>query len=160
MLNATIAARVAKLLIERGQTLAVSESSAGGLISASLLTVPGASAFYKGGGVIYTAVAGKVLLGLTKESVAGRRSTTVPMAEFLAETIRTRLGADWGLAETGAAGPTGNPYGDPAGYSCIAVAGPRAIGRALSTGKTDRTSNMFAFADSALALLAEALELA
>src|SRR6187402_682459 len=134
IVNATIAARVAELLIARGQTLAVSESSAGGLVSAALLAVPGASAFYKGGVVLYTVAAGKVLLGLTKESVAGRRSTTVPMAELLAETVRTRLGADWGLAETGAAGPTGNSYGDPAGHSCMAVAGPRASSRALSTG--------------------------
>ena len=158
MVNATVAGRVAELLIARKQTLAVSESSAGGLISAALLAVPGASAFYKGGGIIYTVAAGKVLLGLTKESVAGRRSTTVPMAEFLAETVRTRLGADWGLAETGAAGPTGNPYGDPAGYACMAVAGPRAGSRDISTGSPDRARNMVAFADAALALLAQMLE--
>ena len=158
MVDKAVVARIAERLIARQQKLAVCEGSSGGLISAALLAVPGASAFYAGGGIIYTPIAGKVLLGFTKEIVAGRRSATVPMAELQAERMRAQLKADWGLAETGASGPTGNPYGDPPGHSCIAVVGPRTSSRVLATGSSDRAANMVAFADAALALLAETLE--
>ncbi len=158
MVDPSLAARVAQALVARRQTLAVSESSAGGLISAALLAVPGASAFYLGGGIIYTATAREALFGVTKEMLGGIRSATVPIAELLAETVRTRLGADWGLAETGATGPTGNRYGDAAGHCCLAVAGPTAITRVLATGSSDRAANMVAFATAALTLLAEALD--
>ena len=156
--SASLAARVAQALIARRHTLAVSESSAGGLVSAALLAVPGASAFYVGGGIIYTGTAREGLLGVTPPMMAGIRSATVPMAYLLADTVRTRLGAEWGLAETGAAGPTGNRYGDAAGHCCLAVAGPRTGTRVLATGVSDRTANMAAFADAALALLLEVLE--
>ena len=155
---ASLAARVAQALIARRHTLAVSESSAGGLVSAALLAVPGASAFYVGGGIIYTSTAREGLLGVTPPMMAGIRSATVPMAHLLADTVRTRLGAEWGLAETGAAGPTGNRYGDAAGHCCLAVAGPRTGTRMLATGVSDRAANMAAFADAALALLLEVLE--
>ncbi len=155
--TANLAAQVAERLVARRQTLAVSESSAGGLISAALLAVPGASAFYLGGAIIYTAAARDGLLGLTREKVVGLRGATVPMAELLAETVRARLGTDWGMAETGATGPSANPYGDPPGHACLAVAGPRAATRILATGLSDRAANMAAFADAALALLLEAL---
>ena len=154
----TLAAQVAERLIARRQTLAVSESSAGGLISAALLAVPGASAFYLGGAIIYTLPAREAFLGITKAAVTGMRSATLPMAELLAETVRARLGTDWGLAETGATGPSANPYGDPPGHACLAVAGPRAATRLLATGLSDRAANMAAFADAALALVLEALE--
>ena len=158
MVDTTLAARVAQALITRRQTLAVSESSTGGLVSAALLAVPGASAFYLGGGVIYTGTAREALLGVTPAMIAGMRSATPAMAQLLAETVRVRLGADWGLAETGAAGPAGNRYGDAAGHCCLAVAGPHAAGRVLATGASDRAANMVAFANAALALLAEALD--
>ena len=158
MVDATLAAQVARSLIARRQTLAVSESSTGGLICAALLAVPGASAFFLGGGIIYTGAAREGLLGVTAEMIAGMRSATIPMAQLLAETIRVRLGAEWGLAETGAAGPSGNRYGDAAGHCCLAVAGPHPASRVLATGVSDRAANMVAFADAALALLAEALD--
>lgn len=145
--------RIAERLVKQKQTLAVSESSAGGLISAALLAVPGASAYFLGGGVIYTRKAMVALLDLTPENLTGIRSATEPMARLLAQTVRDRLGADWGLAETGATGPAGNRYGDAAGHACLAVAGERMASRTLETGSGDRIANMAAFANAALELL-------
>jgi len=136
-----------------GATLAVAESSAGGLISASLLAVPGASAYYQGGAVVYTARARMRLLGITREAVAGMRSASEPYALLLARTVREQFGATWGLSETGAAGPTGNPYGDAAGHSCLAVSGPIEMAFTLETGEADRAANMRAFAAAALDLM-------
>ena len=158
MTTALVAARVAEILIARRQTLAVSESSTGGLMSAALLAVPGASAFYLGGAIIYTRAAREALLGMTDQTVAGIRSATPAMAQLLAETVRARVGTDWGLAETGATGPTPNPYGDAAGHCCLAITGPRANERVLATGSADRAANMATFADAALALLLETLK--
>lgn len=152
------AARIAAKLVARHETLAISESSAGGLISAALLSVPGASAYFLGGGVIYTRQAMGALLDLTPDKFEGIRSATEPMARRLAETLAGRLGASWGLAETGATGPAGNRYGDAAGHACFAVHGPRVVSRTLETGSGDRAANMIAFANAALALLDETLQ--
>jgi PncC family amidohydrolase len=148
---------VADILKARKQTVAVAESSSGGLISAALLAVPGASAYFLGGAVVYTGKARMSLMGLTREAVAGMRSSSEPYALLLARTARENLGADWGLSETGAAGPTGNPYGDAAGHSCLAVSGPTETVFTLETGDGDRAANMDAFALTALNLLARAL---
>ncbi len=153
----TIAARVGGLLKARGETVGVAESSAGGLISAALLAVPGASAFFIGGGVIYTARARHRLLGLGREDVEGVRSASEPYATLLANTVRERLDTTWGLAETGAAGPTGNGYGDAAGHACLAVSGAHALVETLETGQTDRLENMLTFAEAALRLLETAI---
>ena len=153
-----LAERAATLLRARRQTIAVAESSAGGLISAALLAVPGASAYFVGGGVIYTAAARRALLGIDLAAMPGMRSASEPYAALLARTLREKLGTDWGLAETGAAGPTGNRYGDAAGHSCFAVAGPDARSGTLETGRDGRLDNMRAFAAAALGLLAERLE--
>jgi PncC family amidohydrolase len=152
------AAQVARRLIERGETVAVAESSAAGLISAALLSVPGASAYFLGGAVVYTGKARMALMGLTRESVAGMRSSSEPYALLLARTARESLGASWGLAETGAAGPTGNGYGDPAGHSCIALSGGVELARTIRTGSSDRVANMTAFALAALDQLAQAID--
>jgi PncC family amidohydrolase len=152
-----LAALVAQRLVERRETLAVAESSSGGLISAALLAVPGASAYFLGGAVVYTGKARMSLLGLPREAVAGMRSASEPYALLLAQTARENLGATWGLSETGAAGPTGNPYGDAAGHSCLAVSGPVELARTLETGEVDRAANMDAFARAALELLAAAM---
>jgi PncC family amidohydrolase len=152
------AAAVAQRLTARGDKVAVAESSSGGLISAALLAVPGASAYFLGGAVVYTGKARMSLLGLTRESVAGMRSSSEPYALLLAQTARASLGAVWGLAETGAAGPSGNGYGDPAGHTCIAVSGPRETAITLRTGSSDREANMTAFALAALDLLAASLD--
>ena len=157
----TRAEAVGALLIARGATVAVSESSTGGLVCAALLAVPGASAYVLGGGVVYTAAARSVLLGITDGEMAGIRSASEPYARLLARTVRVRLGATWGIAETGAAGPSGNRYGDAAGHSCLAVAGPEDTGAetvvTLATGSADRVANMRAFAGSLLDLFAQVL---
>jgi nicotinamide-nucleotide amidase len=150
--------KVAAALIARKQTIAVAESSTGGLISAALLAVPGASAYYLGGGVIYTPRARHRLLDLKREDMVGTKSASEPYAALLAETVRRRFSATWGLGETGATGPTGNPYGDAAGHCCYAIAGPATAARTLETGSPDRLGNMQLFSIAALTLLLEALE--
>lgn len=144
---------LAALLKEKKHTLAVVESSAGGLINAALVAVPGASAFYLGGAIVYTVNAREGILGLTREEVKGMRSASEPYAQLIAKRMREKLGATWGLSETGASGPTGNRYGDAPGHACIAVSGPVDAVITLETGSADREANMQAFARRALALL-------
>jgi PncC family amidohydrolase len=93
------------------------ETSAGGLIAAALLTVPGASAYFLGGAVPYTKAARRALLAIPDEAMHGIHSASEPYALVLARTARERMNASWGLSETGAAGPTGNSYGDDAGHT-------------------------------------------
>ncbi len=152
-----LAAQVAALLKRRGETVAVAESSAGGLLSAALLSVPGASAYFLGGVVVYTRQARRLLM--EDAAMTGMRSSSEPYAQFLARTMRARLGADWGLAETGASGPAGNSYGDAPGHSCLAVAGAGALEQVttIETGLTDRTANMRLFTQAGLKLFAEIL---
>ncbi|MBR0894316.1 CinA family protein [Bradyrhizobium tropiciagri] len=149
----SIAEQVAAKLIANKQTIAVAESSTGGLISASLLAVPGASAYFLGGGVIYTRDARRALMDISDDAMRGFRSSSEPYAQLLARQIRARLSTDWGLSETGAAGPTGNRYGDAAGHSCMAVEGPQQQVITLETASSDRQANMQAFAKAALELL-------
>ena len=153
-----LAGEVGAALKAAGQTVAVAESSSGGLISAALLRVPGASAYFLGGAVVYTGKARMVLMDLPREAVAGMRSASEPYALLLARTARERFGATWGLSETGAAGPTGNGYGDAAGHTCIALSGPVEMAITLETGEADRAANMEAFAAAALDLLRRTLE--
>jgi nicotinamide-nucleotide amidase len=153
-----LAERIAAILKERKETIGVAESSAGGLISAALLAVPGASVYFVGGAVLYTMTVRKALLGIVAEDMAGFRAASEPDAQLLARRMRERLGSVWSLGETGAAGPTGNRYGDPAGHVCFAVAGPVEKVLTVRTGSNDRISNMAAFAEHGLKLLAEAVE--
>jgi nicotinamide-nucleotide amidase len=150
---AGIAEKIAAILKERRQTIAVAESSTGGLISAALLAVPGASAYFLGGAVVYTRDARRILMDIPDDAMKGIRSASEPYAKLLASQIRQRFSSDWGLSETGATGPTGNRYGDAAGHSCMAVAGPQAEVMTLETGSSDRLDNMYAFAATALNLL-------
>jgi PncC family amidohydrolase len=151
------AERVAALLLARKETVAVAESSAGGLITAALLAVPGASAWCLGGTVIYTKQGWQALRGFDERVLAGFRSATEGNALVRARFIRSRMGASWGIGETGAAGPTGNRYGDPAGHAWIAVSGPREGAVKLSTGSSNRLANMRTFAAAALRLFEETL---
>jgi nicotinamide-nucleotide amidase len=152
-----LAETIAQRLIARRETIAVAESSTGGLIAASLLAVPGASAYFLGGAVVYTKSARAALLGFGDAEMEGMRAATEPYALFIARRVRDRHGAIWGLGETGATGPTGNRYGDPAGHTCIAVAGPAERATTLRTGSADRQANMEVFARRALELLVEAI---
>jgi len=149
---------IGALLKERKQTIAVAESSAGGLINAALVAVPGASAFYLGGGVIYTKIGREMLMGIPREDVKGMRSASQPYAQLLARRVREKLGATWGVSETGASGPTGNSYGDAAGHACIAVSGPVDAVITVETGSADREANMQEFTRRALELLASCLQ--
>jgi PncC family amidohydrolase len=153
----SLAMPVATLLRQRKETIGVAESSAGGLISAALLAIPGASAYFLGGGVIYTQPARRALLDLDDERVRGVRSSTEDYARVKARAVRQLLGATWGLAETGASGPTGNRYGDAAGHCCMAIAGPVEKVITLETGSSDRQANMQVFAKTALGLLLQHL---
>jgi nicotinamide-nucleotide amidase len=151
------AVAVAAELAARRETIAVAESSAGGLISAALLAIPGASAYFVGGGVVYTGTAREQLLGVSKEEMRGLRPATEAYATLNARRVRERLGTTWGLAETGATGPSGNRYGDAPGHACIAVSGPVELSVTLETGSAEREANMWAFARRALELLSEAM---
>jgi nicotinamide-nucleotide amidase len=148
-----MASAVAARLVARKETIAVAESSAGGLIAAALLAVPGASAYFLGGGVIYTQAGRRGLLRVGDEAVKGIRSSSEPYALLKARVVRDLLGATWGLSETGAAGPTGNRYGDAAGHACIAVSGPVERVITIETGQPDRVANMWRFARAAVDLL-------
>jgi len=154
-----LAEKIGARLKQRQETIGIAESSTGGLISAALLSIGGASAYFRGGGVIYTAYARQAFLEIPNPLPAPiERASTEPYALLLADTVRSRLDATWGLGETGATGPTGNRYGDKAGHTCIAVTGPnfsKVI--TLETGSPDRIANMRAFGVRALELLAEAL---
>ncbi len=146
------------MLKERRALVVVAESSTGGLISAALLALPGASSYFLGGAVVYTQSARASLLDIPDTAMAGMRAATEAYAVLLARSARQRFSATWALAETGATGPTGNRYGDPPGHSCGAVVGASERAITLETGSADRLSNMFAFSAAALDLLAAALE--
>jgi len=152
-----LAAEIGAALKERGEKIAVAESSSGGLISAALLSVPGASAYYMGGAVVYTAKARVLTMDIPREALEGMRSSSEPYALLLARTQKERFGATWGISETGAAGPTGNPYGDAPGHTCVAIAGPVEAVLTIETGSDDRSANMRAFAAGALELLRRAV---
>ena len=141
------------LLKSRKETLAVAESSAGGLINATLVAVPGASAYYLGGVIVYTYAGREALLGITKDEMQGMRSATEAYARLVARRVREKLDATWALAETGASGPSGNRYGDAPGHACVAVSGPVEAATTLETGLDKREENMWAFARRALELL-------
>ena len=152
-----LAEKVASLLKERRETVAVSESSAGGLISAALLAMPGASAYVLGGAIVYTRLARGLLLDIPEAALADIRPATEPYALLLARTVRQRFSATWGLAESGATGPAGNRYGDPPGHACLAIAGLAESAITLETGHADRPANMRAFAAAGLELFARTL---
>ncbi len=154
----SLAAKVAARLIARKETIAIAESSTGGLIAAALLAVPGASAYFIGGAVVYTKQSRAALMDIADADMTGLRPSTEAYALLLARRTRDKIGATWGLSETGATGPTGNRYGDAAGHTCVAVAGPTEKAATLETGSTDRRANMDAFAARGLELLLEVLK--
>jgi PncC family amidohydrolase len=152
------AARAAELLRSRGETVGVAEGSCGGLISAALLAQPGASNYFVGGAVVYTRPAARAFVAGAIETPPNLRGATEPWASYLAASAVAKLGVTWAIGEGGAAGPTGNPYGDPAGHAWVAVAGPKPATRHVLTGDDDRQRNMVAFASAALGLLVEQLD--
>ncbi len=155
---APLGRRAGEMLKARRETIAIAESSAGGLIAAALLAQPGASAYFLGGGVLYTYASRQILLGLPEEAFKEVRPSTEEYARRLARFARDRLGATWGLGEPGAAGPSGNRYGDPPGHAAIALSGPAERSLTIETRSADREANMWAFARAALEMLEGALE--
>ena len=153
-----LGAEVGAQLKARGETVAVAESSTGGLVCAALLSVPGASVYFQGGGVVYTLASREGLMRIESREMEGIRSSSEPYALLLARTARERMGATWGVGETGAAGPTGNRYGDAPGHTCIAVVGPQEKVITLETGRDDREENMWVFTRAVIDLLAECLK--
>ena len=151
------AEKVAALLRAKHQRIAVAESSTGGLISGALLAQAGASDYFLGGAIVYTAKSRQALLGLSEADLAGLRPSTEAYALLAARRLRERMAADWAIGETGATGPTGNRYGDAPGHSCIAVVGAAERAITIETHQSDRVANMRAFAAAALQLLADAL---
>ncbi|MBV1931100.1 MAG: CinA family protein [Porticoccaceae bacterium] len=162
-----LAIKVAGLLKQRGETITVSESSMGGLVSASLVAVPGASAYFLGGATIYTHKSRIELLDMDEAALKGIRPATEEYALLCARTIQHKLGSTWALAETGATGPEANPYSDPPGTAWIAIVGsvendsketkPVSKTLRIETNNNNREANMWAFAREALDFLAQTL---
>lgn len=152
-----LAAEIGALLKARGQTISISESSTGGLMSAALLSVPGASAWFIGGAVIYTKQARDALLPLDPAALRGLTPLTEAFVLRHAQGFREQLGTDWVLAEIGASGPAGSRYGDPAGTACLALVGPVEGVFTVKTGTDDRVANMRSFALAGLERLRDAL---
>jgi nicotinamide-nucleotide amidase len=155
---AELGAPVAERLKSSNATVAVAESSTAGLISAALLAVPGASAYYRGGSVIYTLEARRELLGIRRADVEGLQPLTQDMTARFAAVARGQLNATWAVAELSVAGPTPARYGHPPGISVVAIDGPQPMARIIETGSDDREANMWRFTEAALALLVEALD--
>jgi len=152
-----LAEKIAERLIAGKQTIAIAESSTGGLVAAALLAVPGASAYFVGGAVVYTKASRAALLGIGDAEMQGMRPATEQYSLLIARRVRERHGATWGFGETGAAGPSGNRYGDPAGHTCMPIDGPIERAITLQTGSADRLANMDMFTERALAFLVETI---
>lgn len=154
-----LAAQIATRLRERSEKVAVADGATGGLIAASLLTIPGALDFFVGGGVVYSFRARDVLFALPREAYRGMRGATEDYALLQARAIRDNFGADWGLAESGSVGGSSHPSGAPAGRSVVAIAGPdgREVICTIETGSDDRIANMEAFTRNALEAFKDAL---
>jgi PncC family amidohydrolase len=152
------ALRIAAHLRARGEKIAVADGATGGLIAATLLTVPGALDFYVGGGIVYSFKARDVLFGLPQDAYRGMRSVTEEYALLQARAIRARMGAEWGIAESGSAGSSKHPMGVASGRSVAAICGPGGEHTAIvETASDDRIANMGAFTRNAIDLMERAL---
>ncbi|MFT5562826.1 MAG: nicotinamide-nucleotide amidase [Candidatus Azotimanducaceae bacterium] len=153
-----VASEIAAMLIERGETVSVAESSTGGLIAANLLSVAGASAYFQGGSVVYTLASRRAFLDLNRERLRDLKPLTEEMVAEFAIAARQKLGTTWGIAELGAAGPAGTPYGHGPGTSVIAISGPYPMSTTIQTNDDDRQNNMLAFTQAGLDLFKQALQ--
>lgn len=147
---------VARRLTNAGETVAVAETSAGGLIAASLLAQKGASKFFKGGVVPYSKSAKAALLGLDASTSAP--TSTEPHALELAEAARAALGADWGVGETGVAGPTANSRGVAPGVCALGVVGPGGLRMSMMLWPDDKLSASDAYGQADKVPRREAME--
>ena len=153
----SMAAAVGEALKARGETVMVAESACGGLISAALLAVPGASTYYRGGLVLYTYESRKKFLSQAgKDPFDGITPSSEDYAAAMARAARATLNPTWAISEVGTAGPTAGRRHGP-GHACIAVDGPLARAVTIETRLSDRVTNMQVFARAALDLLAALL---
>ena len=139
-------------MAERGLTLAVAESSTGGLLGHLITEVPGSSAVFLGGVIAYHNRL-KEQLGVSRETLEREGAVSGAAAGAMAEGARRRTGADIGLAVTGIAGPGGGTETKPVGLTYVAL---DADGTALNERHVfqgDRSANKAAAAQAALALL-------
>ncbi len=143
------------LLKKRGETIAVAESSSGGLLSASLVSVSGASSYFLGGGAIYTREARRALLGLTEDVVTMRVHRGLCLNRCKGGA--GKAGGDVGLVRERRERAHGKFYGDAAGHVAVALSGPKTLSRTIETGGDDREGNMWRFAGEALKLRQEGL---
>ncbi|MGW6568157.1 CinA family protein [Streptomyces sp. NPDC054975] len=127
----TRAARVLELLAERGQTLAAAESLTGGLVAVELTAAPGASKTFRGSVTAYATALKRDLLDVDETLLAERGAVDPEVALQMAVGVRFRLGADWGVATTGVAGPEPQD-GQPVGTVYVAVAGPVGAGKVVA----------------------------
>jgi PncC family amidohydrolase len=154
----SISQPVADLLRAHEQTVTVAESSTGGLISAALLAVPGASNYFVAGSVVYTMRSRKRLLGISREDIDGLEPLTEPMAARFAAHAREQMSTTWGVCELGAAGPSGTRYGHPPGISVIGIDGPICRTVSIETGSSDREANMWAFTEKVFQVFEQVLQ--
>ncbi|HUS21581.1 MAG TPA: nicotinamide-nucleotide amidohydrolase family protein [Aeromicrobium sp.] len=155
--TADVAAAVLDLLRERAETVATAESLTGGLVCATLVDAPGASAIVRGAVVAYTADVKSQILGVDDAQIASNGTIDAEVARQMAEGIRLRLGATWGVATTGNAGPDSSE-GKPVGTVFIAVAGPRTSAVRELSLSGDRTAIRRSTTAAALSLLLGTLE--
>ncbi|MGW4350013.1 CinA family protein [Streptomyces sp. NPDC004690] len=156
------ATEVVQLLTVRGETVAVAESLTGGLVAAEITSVPGASKVFRGSVTAYATELKHRLLGVDATLLAQRGAVDPQVAAEMAAGVRTALGADWGIATTGVAGPDPQD-GKPVGTVFVAVSGPAGAGSGASCdGKTaalrlngDRAEIRMESVRSVLALLLE-----
>lgn len=152
-----IANEIAEKLKQSNQTVSVAESSTGGLIAANLLSIPGASSYFIGGTVVYTLKSRRAFLDFDKASLKHLKPLSEEMVLEFAKAARKKLDSTWGIAELGAAGPAGTPYGHDAGVSVIGIAGPIEATLRIETHSNEREQNMLSFTDGALNLFAQTL---
>ncbi|HUH66916.1 MAG TPA: CinA family protein [Syntrophales bacterium] len=149
---------IAAILTSAHETLSVAESSAGGLVSSCLLSIPGASSFFVGGSVLYSYQIRNEIVGMGKEEHGVYGGSTPELILEIATRFRERIGTDWVIAEGGAAGPSKSPYGHNAGYTALAIAGPINRAKSIETGKSDRIENMSEFTNALLSFFLDVLK--
>ncbi|EKG18025.1 CinA [Macrophomina phaseolina MS6] len=151
---------VVELLKDRGETISCGETAAGGLISAAILSVPGASAVYKGGLTLYTLESRLAFGGWTQEQIDNFTGPSIYCVLGLAEHLRGQLKSTYAVAESGSAGPSnwGKTDNMKAGYVALAVASSAGcVEREIETGLVDRDANMVRFAAEALRLVKDVI---
>jgi len=154
----TLASRIALFLLAHEETVAVCESSSGGLVSACLLSIPGASAYFIGGGVLYSYAIRKAIVNMGTEEHMRYGGSTPELISEMAKNFNNKIAATWVIGEGGAAGPSKSPYGHNAGYTALAIVGPVCRTQVIETGSANRIENMSEFATDLLRLFIEVLE--